>query len=41
VKDAVHEVKAVAQLVTKKKGGRGAIREVVNFLLNAKKNLLD
>ena len=35
VKNAVAETKAVAKYVTKKKGGRGAIREVVDMLLAA------
>lgn len=34
VKNAVSEVKAVAKYITKKKGGRGAIREVTDLLLN-------
>jgi 3-deoxy-D-manno-octulosonate 8-phosphate phosphatase (KDO 8-P phosphatase) len=33
VKNAMPEVKAAAEYVTKKKGGRGAIREVVDMLL--------
>jgi 3-deoxy-D-manno-octulosonate 8-phosphate phosphatase (KDO 8-P phosphatase) len=33
VADAVEEVKAVAAYVTKAKGGRGAVREVVDILL--------
>lgn len=33
VADAVDEVKEVATLVTKKKGGKGAVREVIEFVL--------
>jgi 3-deoxy-D-manno-octulosonate 8-phosphate phosphatase (KDO 8-P phosphatase) len=36
VADADDEVKAVAMMVTKKGGGRGAVREVCDFLLKAK-----
>lgn len=35
VADAVDEVKDVADLVTKKKGGHGAVREVVEYILKA------
>lgn len=34
--DADDEVKAIAMVVTKKRGGRGAVREVCDFLLKAK-----
>jgi 3-deoxy-D-manno-octulosonate 8-phosphate phosphatase (KDO 8-P phosphatase) len=37
VHDAVPEVKAAAHFITRKKGGRGAIREVVDLLLNARR----
>lgn len=33
VADAVDEVKEVADLVTKKEGGRGAVREVIEYIL--------
>jgi 3-deoxy-D-manno-octulosonate 8-phosphate phosphatase (KDO 8-P phosphatase) len=36
VANAVEEVKAVAALVTAREGGRGAAREVVEFILKAK-----
>lgn len=36
VADADDEVKAVAKMITKKEGGRGAVREVCDFLLKAK-----
>ncbi len=36
VGDAVDEVKSVAQLVTTRKGGRGAVREAIEFILKAK-----
>ena len=36
VADADDEVKAVAMMVTKKGGGKGAVREVCDFLLKAK-----
>lgn len=36
VADADDEVKAVAKMITKKVGGRGAVREVCDFLLKAK-----
>jgi 3-deoxy-D-manno-octulosonate 8-phosphate phosphatase (KDO 8-P phosphatase) len=36
VADAVPEVLAAAQMMTKKKGGRGAIREVCEWILKAK-----
>lgn len=36
VADAHEEVKAVAKMITKKVGGRGAVREVCDFLLKAK-----
>ena len=36
VSDAEDEVKNFAQMITKKGGGRGAVREVCNFLLKAK-----
>jgi len=37
VADAVNEVKEVAHFKTKKKGGRGAVREIVDLLLAAKR----
>jgi 3-deoxy-D-manno-octulosonate 8-phosphate phosphatase (KDO 8-P phosphatase) len=36
VSDAEDEVKASVRMITKKAGGRGAVREVCNFLLKAK-----
>lgn len=36
VNDAMEETKALAMLVTKNRGGRGAVREVSDFLLKAK-----
>jgi 3-deoxy-D-manno-octulosonate 8-phosphate phosphatase (KDO 8-P phosphatase) len=36
VADADDEVKAAAMMVTKMRGGRGAVREVSDFLLKAK-----
>jgi len=36
VADAVGEVKKIAHFKTKKKGGRGAVREIVDLLLAAK-----
>lgn len=36
VADAHEEVKAFAMMVTKNRGGRGAVREVCDFLLRAK-----
>jgi len=36
VADAADEAKAVAMMVTKNSGGRGAVREVCDFLLKAK-----
>jgi len=36
VSNAVDEVKAVAHYVTKRAGGRGAVREVVDIILKAK-----
>ena len=36
VSNAVAEVKAVCQYVTQRPGGRGAVREVVDFILKAK-----
>jgi 3-deoxy-D-manno-octulosonate 8-phosphate phosphatase (KDO 8-P phosphatase) len=38
VKDAVEEVKPFARYVTKARGGRGAVREVIDILINAKKS---
>lgn len=35
VKTAVKEIKAVAHLVTKRKGGKGAVREAIEFILKA------
>ena len=35
VADAVAEVKAAAHFVTERRGGRGAFREVVAFILQA------
>jgi 3-deoxy-D-manno-octulosonate 8-phosphate phosphatase (KDO 8-P phosphatase) len=37
VRDAVNEVKEAAHCITKKKGGRGAVREIIDLLLEAKK----
>jgi 3-deoxy-D-manno-octulosonate 8-phosphate phosphatase (KDO 8-P phosphatase) len=39
VADAVVEVKAAAAYVTEARGGRGAVREVIDFLLRAKNGL--
>ncbi|MEW6215989.1 MAG: HAD-IIIA family hydrolase, partial [Nitrospirota bacterium] len=36
VADATDEVKATAMMITKNRGGRGAVREVCEFLLKAK-----
>ena len=36
VADADNEVKRVVKMVTKKKGGKGAVREICDFLLRAK-----
>jgi 3-deoxy-D-manno-octulosonate 8-phosphate phosphatase (KDO 8-P phosphatase) len=36
VADADEEVKAVSMMVTRKRGGRGAVREVCDFILKAK-----
>lgn len=36
VADAPEEVKAVAMMITKNRGGRGAVREICEFLLKAK-----
>ncbi len=36
VADASEEVKAVAMMITKNRGGRGAVREICEFLLKAK-----
>jgi len=36
VADAHEEVKAIAQLITIKEGGRGAVREICDLLLKAK-----
>lgn len=44
VADADKEVKAIAMMTTKKGGGRGAVREVCDFLLKAKglwKDIID
>lgn len=44
VADADKEVKAIAMMTTKKRGGRGAVREVCDFLLKAKghwKDIID
>ncbi|MEA3560225.1 MAG: HAD-IIIA family hydrolase [Candidatus Omnitrophota bacterium] len=35
VKDAVNEVKEIAHYVTEKKGGKGAVREVIDIILKA------
>ncbi|HXG68656.1 MAG TPA: HAD family hydrolase [Blastocatellia bacterium] len=35
VADAVDEVKEYAHMVTKRRGGRGAVREVIEFILKA------
>lgn len=37
VSDAEKEAKSVAMMVTEKKGGRGAVREVIDFILRSKK----
>jgi 3-deoxy-D-manno-octulosonate 8-phosphate phosphatase (KDO 8-P phosphatase) len=37
VRDAVSELKRAVQYKTKKRGGRGAVREVVELLLNSKR----
>ena len=39
VADAVDEVKAAAHLITKQKGGRGAVRELVDLILAAKSSV--
>jgi len=36
VADADNEVKTIAMMITKMKGGRGAVREVCDFILKAK-----
>lgn len=36
VADAHHEVRATAHLVTQSKGGRGAVREVIDLLLESR-----
>ena len=36
VADAVKEVKSVAFITTKKKGGRGAVREIIDLLLESR-----
>ncbi|MEW6002028.1 MAG: HAD-IIIA family hydrolase [Nitrospirota bacterium] len=36
VADAADEVKALAKMITQNRGGRGAVREVCDFLLKAK-----
>lgn len=36
VADAIDEVKAAAKYITKKKGGQGAVREVIEILLSSK-----
>lgn len=44
VADTDDEVKAVAMMITKKRGGRGAVREVCDYLLKAKglwQNIID
>jgi 3-deoxy-D-manno-octulosonate 8-phosphate phosphatase (KDO 8-P phosphatase) len=44
VADADDEVKAFAKMVTSKRGGRGAVREVADFILKAKgvwKDIID
>ncbi|MDH5202261.1 MAG: 3-deoxy-manno-octulosonate-8-phosphatase KdsC [Nitrospirota bacterium] len=44
VADADDEVKAAAMLTTKKRGGKGAVREICDFLLKAKglwKDIID
>ncbi|MBI4850822.1 MAG: HAD hydrolase family protein [Acidobacteria bacterium] len=38
VKTSVKELKAVANLVTKRKGGKGAVREAIEFILKAQGN---
>lgn len=34
--DAVRDVKAIVDMVTEKRGGEGAVREVIDFILKAK-----
>jgi len=44
VADADDEVKAVAAMITKNRGGKGAVREICDFLLKAKglwENIID
>jgi 3-deoxy-D-manno-octulosonate 8-phosphate phosphatase (KDO 8-P phosphatase) len=41
VSNAVPEVKAAAHLVTKKSGGEGAVREVIEFILKAQGKWLE
>ncbi|MBI4824760.1 MAG: HAD-IIIA family hydrolase [Nitrospirae bacterium] len=36
VSDAEEEAKSFAMMITKKRGGRGAVREVIDFLLRSK-----
>lgn len=38
VKNAVTEVKTIAHLVTKRKGGKGAVREAIEFILKAQES---
>ena len=38
VKDAAREVKPFAKYITKSKGGFGAVREVIDLLINSKNN---
>lgn len=35
-KNAVEEIRSMAHLVTRRKGGRGAVREVIEFLLKSR-----
>jgi len=37
VSDAIDEVKEIAKYITKKPGGRGAVREVIDMVLKAQK----
>ena len=38
VKDAVRQVKPFAKYITKAKGGFGAVREVIDLLIDSKNN---
>lgn len=41
VADAVDEVKAISKYTTKKRGGRGAVRETIDMVLKAQNKLKD